>query len=113
MGLALIADYRRRFTQVFAQRTNEEKRTVARCFLKKIEVDPHTGNVLMYLFSRPLAATIPQKSIETPHCRHRLHRLPSIPSGLLLSTIVQLRGCGRCSGTAAPCPPCGCSSRPS
>ena len=66
VDLALVADYQRRFTEVFARGTNEEKRTVARCFVKKIEVDPDTGNVLMYLFSRPPAATIPQKSIGTP-----------------------------------------------
>jgi len=64
--LPLVADHQRRFTEVFAHGTNEEKRTVARCFVKKIEVDPDTGNVLMYLFSGPPAATIPEKSIGTP-----------------------------------------------
>jgi len=43
VDLALVADYQRRFTEVFARGTNEEKRTVARCFVKKIEVDPDTG----------------------------------------------------------------------
>ena len=51
--LAEVEECRRRFAEVFAQGTNEEKRDFARLFVQKIEVDPDTGEVLMHLFSRP------------------------------------------------------------
>ena len=63
MNGAQIEEYRHRFSEIVAQGTNEEKRTLARCFLKKIEVDPATGEVVMYLFGRPPALPKPQKSI--------------------------------------------------
>ena len=45
----------RDFAPPVAQGTVEEKRTFARLFVQKIEVDPGTGKVLMHLFSRPPA----------------------------------------------------------
>ena len=51
--LAQVEECRRRFAEVFAQGTSEEKRAFARLFVQKIEVDPDTGEVLMHLFSRP------------------------------------------------------------
>ena len=51
--LAQVEECRRRFAEVFAQGTNEEKRAFARLFVKRIKVDPGTGDVLMHLFSRP------------------------------------------------------------
>src|SRR6516162_2567946 len=66
MNGAQIEEYRHRFSEIVAQGTNEEKRTLARCFLKKIEVDPATGEVVMYLFGRPPALPKPQKSIGAP-----------------------------------------------
>jgi len=51
--LTQVEECRRRFAEVFAQGTNEEKRDFARLFVQKIEVDPATGEVLMHLFSRP------------------------------------------------------------
>ena len=51
--LAQVEECRRRFAEVFAQGTNQEKRDFARLFVQKIEVDPDTGEVLMHLFSRP------------------------------------------------------------
>jgi len=51
--LTQVEECRRRFAEVFARGTNEEKRAFARLFVQKIEVDPGTGNVLMHLFSRP------------------------------------------------------------
>jgi hypothetical protein len=37
----------------FAAGTPEEKRQFARLFVKRIEVDPGTGDTLMHLYSRP------------------------------------------------------------
>ena len=51
--LTQVEECRRRFAEVFAQGTNEERRDFARLFVQKIEVDPDTGDVLMHLFSRP------------------------------------------------------------
>ena len=51
--LTQVEECRRRFAEVFAQGTNEEKRAFARLFVQKIQVDPGTGDVLMHLFSRP------------------------------------------------------------
>ena len=51
--LTQVEECRRRFAEVFAQGTNEEKRAFARVFVQKIEVDPDTGEVLMHMFSRP------------------------------------------------------------
>jgi hypothetical protein len=48
-----VEECRRRFAEVFAQGTNEEKRDSARLFVQRIEVDPDTGDVLMHLHSRP------------------------------------------------------------
>ena len=54
--LTQVEECRRRFAEVFAQGTDEEKRAFARLFVQKIEVDPGTGEVLMHLFSRPPVA---------------------------------------------------------
>ncbi len=51
--LTQMEECRRRFAEVFAQGTSEEKRAFARLFVQKIEVDPDIGEVLMHLFSRP------------------------------------------------------------
>lgn len=51
--LTQVEECRRRFAQVFAQGTNEERRAFARLFVQRIEVDPDTGDVMMHLFSRP------------------------------------------------------------
>ncbi len=61
--LTQVSECRRRFAEVFAQGTNEEKRAFARLFVKKTDIDPATGDVWMYLFSRPpgLAAHAGQK----------------------------------------------------
>jgi hypothetical protein len=55
--LAAVEKCHQRFAQVFAEGTNEEKRAFARLFVKKIEVDPDTGEILMHLLSRPPALT--------------------------------------------------------
>ena len=58
-----MEECRRRFAEVFAQGTNEEKQAFARLFVTRIEVDPATGDVWMYLFGRPpaLAPRVGQK----------------------------------------------------
>jgi hypothetical protein len=53
--LTQVEECRQRFAEVFAQGTNEEKRAFARLFVKKVDIDPATGDVWMYLFSRPPA----------------------------------------------------------
>ena len=51
--LTQVEECRRRFSQVFAEGTNEGKSAFARQFVKKIEVDPDTADIWMHLFSRP------------------------------------------------------------
>ena len=41
------------FREVFAAGTREERRQFARLFVKKIELELDTGDILMHLFSRP------------------------------------------------------------
>ncbi len=53
--LTQVEVFRQRFIQAFAQGTNEERRAFARLFVKRIEVDPASGDVCMYLVSRPPA----------------------------------------------------------
>ena len=55
MDLSLVEECRRAFAEVFAEGTNEEKRAFARLFMKRIDVEPDTGDVWMHLFSRPPA----------------------------------------------------------
>jgi hypothetical protein len=64
--LAQVEECRRRFAEVFARGTNEEKRAFARLFVKKIDTDPATGEVWMYLFSRPPALTARTRQKRTP-----------------------------------------------
>jgi len=52
---SLFERYRKAFAEVLAEGTNEERRAFARVFVKKVEVDPGTGDILMHLFSRPPA----------------------------------------------------------
>ena len=54
MDLAQLEGYREQFAEVIDRGTNEEKRTLARLFVKTIEVDPDTGDVWMYLPERPM-----------------------------------------------------------
>ena len=49
---SMVDQLRKSFTEVFAGGTPEEKRQYARLFVKKIEVTPDTGDVLMHIFSR-------------------------------------------------------------
>ncbi len=49
----LVEEYRRAFKDVFAGGTREERRQLALLSVKKIEVDPGTGDILMHLFGRP------------------------------------------------------------
>ena len=53
--LTQVEECRRRFAEAFAQGTNEERRAFARVFVKKIEVDPESADIWMYLVSRPPA----------------------------------------------------------
>jgi hypothetical protein len=53
VGVSLVEECRRAFAEVFAQGANEEKRQYARLFVKRIDVDPDTGDILMHLFNRP------------------------------------------------------------
>ena len=53
VDLCLVEECRRAFVEVFSTGTPEEKRQYAHLFVKKIEVDPDTGDILMHLFSRP------------------------------------------------------------
>jgi len=67
VDLSLVEHCRKAFAQVLAGGTNEEKRAFARLFVKRIEVDPDTGDILMHLFSRPPvhAITRTPASVET------------------------------------------------
>jgi hypothetical protein len=47
-----VEEVHRAFVDVFAHGINEEKGEFARLFVKKIELDPDTGDVWTYLFSR-------------------------------------------------------------
>ena len=60
---SLVEDCRKAFTKVLASGTPEEKRQYTRLFVKNIEVNPDTGDVLMHLFSRPPGIT---PKIRTP-----------------------------------------------
>lgn len=51
--LSLVEECRRAFAEVFSAGTPEEKRRYARLFVKRIEVAPDTGDILMHMFSRP------------------------------------------------------------
>ncbi len=48
-----VEECRGAFGEVLSAGTREEKREYARLFVKRIEVDPDTGDILMYLFGRP------------------------------------------------------------
>ena len=48
-----VEECRQAFAEVFAEGTNEEKRAFARLFVKRIELDPDTGDVWMHLFAGP------------------------------------------------------------
>jgi len=67
VDLSLVEECRKAFAEVFAHGTPEEKRQYARLFVKRIEVDPDTGDILMHLFSRPpmVAQTRKPASAET------------------------------------------------
>ena len=41
------------FGEVFNAGTQEEKRQFVRLFIKKIDLNPDTGDILMHLFGRP------------------------------------------------------------
>jgi hypothetical protein len=53
VDLSLVEEYRKAFTEAFSTGTQEEQRQYARLFVKKIEVDPDTGDVVIRLFRRP------------------------------------------------------------
>lgn len=53
VDLSLLDECRKAFAEVFSSGTLEEKREYARLFVKRIEVNPDTGDVWMNLFSRP------------------------------------------------------------
>ncbi len=44
---------REAFSEVFNAGTQEEKRQFVRLFIKKINLNPDTGDILMHLFGRP------------------------------------------------------------
>ena len=53
MDASLVEECRRAFGEVFSTGTREERRQWPRLFVKRIDVDPDTGDILMHLFSRP------------------------------------------------------------
>jgi hypothetical protein len=53
IDLGFVEQCREAFREVFAAGTREEKRQLARLFVKKIELAPDTGDILMHLFGRP------------------------------------------------------------
>ena len=61
VDLAFVEECKGAFGEVFANGTREEKRQFARLFVKRIDVDPETGDILMHLFGRP--PTLPAKQI--------------------------------------------------
>jgi CRP/FNR family cyclic AMP-dependent transcriptional regulator len=48
-----VEQYRRRALAVFANGTNEDRNTTAKTLVRRIEVDPDTGDVWMHVISRP------------------------------------------------------------
>ncbi len=66
LDLAQVEDYRRRFAQIIASGTNAERRSITRVFVKKITVDPDTGDVLIYLLALPPMANQTIKRKRTP-----------------------------------------------
>lgn len=53
IDLGVVEQCREVFREVFAAGTREERRQFARLFVKKIELELDTGDILMHLFSRP------------------------------------------------------------
>jgi NAD(P)-dependent dehydrogenase (short-subunit alcohol dehydrogenase family) len=50
---AQVEAYRREFATILGHGTNEEKRLVLRAFVRKIEVNPATGDIVIWLYQRP------------------------------------------------------------
>ncbi|MFH1690602.1 MAG: hypothetical protein ABIE42_10275 [Candidatus Eisenbacteria bacterium] len=59
---SLVEECRRAFGGMSAAGTREEMRQWVSLFMKRIEVDPDTGDILMHLFSRPTMLA----SVQTP-----------------------------------------------
>ena len=55
VDLSLVEECRKAFAEVFAVGTSGERRQMARLFVKRIEVNPDSGDILMHLFARPPA----------------------------------------------------------
>jgi len=53
IDLGFVEQCREVFREVFAAGTREERRHFARLFVKKIELEPDTGDILMHLNGRP------------------------------------------------------------
>jgi len=53
IDLGFVEQCRKALRQVLAAGTREERRQFARLFIKKIELEPDTGDILMHLFGRP------------------------------------------------------------
>ncbi len=53
IDLGVVERCREVFGEVFNAGTQEEKRQFVRLFIKKIDLNPDTGDILMHLFDRP------------------------------------------------------------
>ena len=53
IDLGVVERCREVFGEVFNAGTQEEKRQFVRLFIKKIDLNPDTGDILMHLFGRP------------------------------------------------------------
>ena len=53
VDLDLVEESRRAFDDVLAAGARDERRQFARLFVKKMEFEPDTGDVLTHLFARP------------------------------------------------------------
>ncbi len=53
IDLGVVERCREAFSETFDAGTQEEKRRLVRLFVKKIDLNPDTGDILMHLFGRP------------------------------------------------------------
>jgi len=57
VDVSVVEEWRKAFGEMFSAGTRKEKRELARLLVKRIEVDPDTGDIQMHLFGCPPLST--------------------------------------------------------
>ena len=59
---SMVKKYQKAFAEVISCGTHSEKRKFTRLFMKQIDLNPDTGDILMHLYSRPSGLLAPKHS---------------------------------------------------